>query len=119
MRYFDDEMQLVGIYSATSGAVNITDRAMKKKGPIPFGIYLIYPNEISNTNLLRRFLGDWGEYRVPLHPTSGTDTLNRSGFFLHGGKLPGSAGCIDIGAGDIGLFPKLTAHESPILLIVK
>lgn len=32
----------------------------------------------------------------------GTNTLGRSGFFLHGGTIPGSAGCIDIGGGLLG-----------------
>ncbi len=119
LQYFNDEMRLVGTYNATSGAINVTDRTLKGKGPIPFGLYLLYPSEISKTNFIRKFLGDWGEYRVPLHPTSGTDTFGRGGFFLHGGKRPGSAGCVDVGAQDIELFPKLITHESPILLISK
>lgn len=49
--------------------------------------------------------GDWGRGRVPLHPASVepgpapcTGTRARSGFYLHGGIIPGSAGCIDIGS---------------------
>jgi hypothetical protein len=47
--------------------------------------------------------GDWGAGRVPLGPTSLRpsrhcgDTRRRSGFYLHGGIMPGSSGCIDIG----------------------
>jgi len=36
---------------------------------------------------------------MPLNPNNGTQTHGRSGFFLHGGQFPGSAGCIDIGGG--------------------
>jgi hypothetical protein len=39
---------------------------------------------------------------VPLTPNPGTNTRGRSGFFMHGGKLPGSAGCIDFGGGVFG-----------------
>jgi len=31
-----------------------------------------------------------------LHPTTGTATLGREGFSIHGGSYPGSAGCIDL-----------------------
>lgn len=48
--------------------------------------------------------GDWGTGRVALHPVkikAGPkgcgNTKQRSGFYLHGGILPGSSGCIDVG----------------------
>jgi hypothetical protein len=46
--------------------------------------------------------GDWGAGRTPLSPVSikpaaGGGTGARSGFYLHGGVMPGSSGCIDIG----------------------
>jgi hypothetical protein len=46
--------------------------------------------------------GDWGDWRVPLIPDPGTDTKGRGGFYLHGGRRPGSGGCIDIGGGIFG-----------------
>jgi hypothetical protein len=49
----------------------------------------------------------WGDYRVRLKPALGTDTLGRSGLFLHGGERPGTAGCISIGNQDSVLIPKL------------
>ena len=52
--------------------------------------------------LLRRHGGDWGDWRVPLHPSAGTNAFGRGGFFLHGGMFPGSAGCIDAGGGLFG-----------------
>jgi len=51
--------------------------------------------------------GDWGSGRVALHPVGGLkegpcgNANARSEFFLHGGILAGSSGCIDIG-GDFG-----------------
>ena len=55
--------------------------------------------------------GDWGSGRAPLHrktllPAKAGcgDTKKRSGFFLHGGSLPGSSGCIDIDNSGISTF---------------
>lgn len=38
----------------------------------------------------------WGDYRWALNPKSGTNTLGRNRFYLHGGSTPGSIGCIDL-----------------------
>lgn len=38
----------------------------------------------------------WGRYRFWLTPAPGTETFARSGFSIHGGSTPGSAGCIDL-----------------------
>jgi hypothetical protein len=35
-------------------------------------------------------------------PNIGTNTFERPGFYMHGGSLPGSAGCIDVGGGVFG-----------------
>ena len=39
--------------------------------------------------------GIGGKNRVPLAPSKETKTYGRSGFYLHGGSKPGSAGCVD------------------------
>lgn len=39
----------------------------------------------------------WGNYRMPLIPKKSTDTFGRSGFYIHGGSIAGSHGCIDLG----------------------
>ena len=76
------------------------------QGSIPLGTYTMFSSEISNPNVLgtivRSLTGDWGSWRVPLHPNAGTNTYGRSGFFIHGGSDQGSAGCIDIGGGLFG-----------------
>ncbi|ARN66134.1 DUF2778 domain-containing protein [Vibrio parahaemolyticus] len=97
---------------ATSGRGNCLNNAsltcqMKSfEGPLPVGSYYINPSEVSDPNMLgdmiRRTKGDWGDWRVRLHPVAGSKTHGRDNFFLHGGGLPGSAGCIDIGGGVIG-----------------
>jgi hypothetical protein len=92
---------------ATSGVLNCgCGRADAWKGPIPPGSYVIRPSELSKPSstriFLRNLLADWGSFRVAIHPQSGTQTYGRSGFFLHGGVEPRSAGCIDVGGGVYG-----------------
>lgn len=97
---------------ASSGRGNCLNNAsltcqMKSfEGPLPVGSYYIKPNEVSDPNIVgdivRRTRGDWGDWRVRLHPAAGSKTYGRDNFFLHGGSLPGSAGCIDIGGGLTG-----------------
>ncbi|WP_186456793.1 RHS repeat-associated core domain-containing protein [Sphingomonas suaedae] len=83
------------------------------EGPIPRGLYHIKSSEISNPSRVRDVVrnsnGDWGDWRVRLHrqaersyPQSQIWPVTRDGFFLHGGSLEGSAGCIDIGGGLFG-----------------
>ena len=38
----------------------------------------------------------WGNYRASFKALPGTNTYNRSGFYIHGGEVPGSHGCIDL-----------------------
>ena len=84
---------------------------MKDTGPIPEGIYVARQSElqfykdITWDNRLRSAVGfgtwrggtdSWGESRVWLEPSKETNTYDRSGFSVHGGAEPGSAGCIDL-----------------------
>jgi len=96
---------------ATSGkGENMNDPAaedLEDKGPIPSGSYFVDMNKLSNPHWLRDIYntlryGDWGDWNVPIAPCSGTDTHNRKGFYIHGGAIPGSAGCIDVGGGVFG-----------------
>jgi len=50
-------------------------------------------------DVLRNVRGDWGDWRVPVKAEPWNNANGRDGFFLHGGSLAGSAGCIDIGGG--------------------
>ena len=67
----------------------------------------------------RNLLGDWGVYRVPLHPFPGTNTYGRENFFLHGGQKPGSAGCIDVNACDTAIHDILKDHKGPVRVDVR
>jgi RHS repeat-associated protein len=77
-------------------------------GPVPPGQYeletaaLNQLNPLQSASLLVRGRGDWGSFLAPLTPYYGTDTLGRSGFYLHGGVFEGTAGCIDVGGGLFG-----------------
>jgi hypothetical protein len=66
-------------------------------GPIPEGIYWINPDELWTNHWYKSGSeNDWGKYRITIHPFTTTDTFSRGGFFIHGGKTLGSAGCIDL-----------------------
>lgn len=38
----------------------------------------------------------WGKVRTWIYANEDTKTYGRSGFSIHGGSMPGSAGCIDL-----------------------
>lgn len=38
----------------------------------------------------------WGDHRYTLDPEPGNEMFMRDGMYIHGGKHPGSAGCIDL-----------------------
>jgi len=71
--------------------------------------------------------GDWGPGRVALNPVQIIDapkgcgdTKKRSGFYLHGGILPGSSGCIDVGNGGLKEVMKhLDGYQGQITISVK
>ncbi|GAB4181581.1 MAG: hypothetical protein Tsb002_01660 [Wenzhouxiangellaceae bacterium] len=118
IQHLNDNGEIVGTYPASSGVEGVTDPSIPWRGPIPPGEFTLNPVEISEGGFLRNLLGDWGRFRAPLHPSEGTNTFGRDNFFLHGGKEPGSAGCIDVGSNDRVLFPKLIEHEGPINVVV-
>jgi hypothetical protein len=69
--------------------------------------------------------GDWGTGRVALSPrgrlTQGPigDVTRRSGFYLHGGILTGSSGCIDIGGNFDTVAAFLHGYSKPITVTVR
>ena len=67
-------------------------------GPIPEGQYWIDPSQMWD-NAWYRFTAPtaaWGNHRITIRPYPDTVTHGRGGFFIHGGTMPGSAGCIDL-----------------------
>ena len=84
-------------------------QAEENKGPLPRGLYYIEREESGSArkgNLKKHILGQksWGNYHWRLIPDKNTDTRGRkrNSFTIHGGAVPGSAGCIDLTSGDIG-----------------
>lgn len=73
---------------------------LSNQGPIPQGNYWISPADIWENNVIKSLLvssrSAWGDYRITIRVSPGTQTHARGGFFIHGGDIPGSAGCIDL-----------------------
>ena len=67
-------------------------------GPIPAGTYWILPSEMQRNAWYRwrNPRAAWGNHWITIHPLPGTVTHGRGGFFIHGGNVPGSIGCIDL-----------------------
>ena len=69
----------------------------KGVGPIPQGDYWISPEDLwENAWYKSGSTSGWGNYRITLRVYPGTETHGRGGFFIHGGSVAGSAGCIDL-----------------------
>lgn len=93
---------------------------LKEFGPTPEGDYYVGKLQTSNLEKTNPFMDfarvlfqkgqsshdwnkdtagtriAWGYYRAPIIPKSGTNTYGRSSFYVHGGALPASHGCIDL-----------------------
>ncbi len=81
---------------------------LKDTGPIPEGTYVAKQSElqhitpygiiagIANAGTWPGSLYSWGASRVKLESSQQTNTYGRGGFYIHGGWVPGSAGCIDL-----------------------
>jgi hypothetical protein len=70
--------------------------------------------------------GDWGAARAALTPIAIApskfcgSTASRSGFYLHGGVMTGSSGCIDIGnAAVTSVVQNLMGYTKPVKVTVK
>ena len=106
--------QPVKYYPAMSGKPDhqtAADTNIPNAGPIPEGEYMLTVNSgehhkpgewrtfdefISNTNLWKRNPDAWGHSRIPIQPLPTTNTFGRHSMYVHGGTVPGSAGCIDL-----------------------
>lgn len=63
--------------------------------------------------------GDLGRFWVSLDPSSKNEMYGRTGIGMHGGILPGSAGCIDVGDSDREILNKFQKSKGKIPLIVE
>lgn len=91
-------------YSAVSGRhtsngfnYSVERQRLHNEGPIPEGVYWVAPGELWSNAWYRPISqAAWGNHRLTIHPFPDTETYGRGGFFVHGGSVPGSAGCIDL-----------------------
>ncbi|HEY3285471.1 MAG TPA: RHS repeat-associated core domain-containing protein [Armatimonadota bacterium] len=114
LKVFDDSGHLLKTVPAFSGIPGMTaDDSTGFHGPTPEGDYWVDPatvqwhtpwyNPLSWVPGNPRYstpLSSWGNFRVPITPSAGTDTHDRNGMFIHGGSEVGSHGCIDVGPND-------------------
>ena len=108
----------------------------KSTGPIPEGNYYILKDKIQKFDELSTFqqaLGTvvrgqwrgavyaWGSYRFEIYPKKVTiGNVTRGDFFIHGGSVRGSAGCIDLCSGISPFVHYFNQHpQNKIHLIVK
>ncbi len=110
---------------------------IRNKGPIPEGSYNLRPSGIeridpnwigvgSETESGRSIHpGDWGHGRVALTPRGRVrrgpcgNSRSRGGFFLHGGVMAGSSGCIDIGSGFDSVMAFLDGYRRNVVVGVR
>ncbi|WP_083681116.1 DUF2778 domain-containing protein [Archangium sp. Cb G35] len=120
--------------SGRSGYQTKEHQEKADKGPIPEGEWLVSQGEyqqMPERSLLDKLINElgrggwpggessWGKHRIWLKPKSGTKTYGRSGFSIHGGDNPGSAGCIDL-VGQMPNFVKMfRAYGKDMDLTVK
>ena len=121
-------------------------QAERGVGPLPEGVYHIHLDGVQSISSRDQVLGligrgawpggtySWGEQRVWIHPGAthtdarsvevpapGGGTVTRDGFSIHGGRAPGSAGCIDLTTRDDAFFGSLAetrTHTGIVPLIV-
>lgn len=116
---------------------------VKDNGPIPEGEYRFLATDMTTFSTAEQAQmllggnytdpkgvslhgGDWGAGRVGLAPIRILPskfcgkTGARSGFFLHGGVMPGSSGCIDVGDAAFSSFVQhLLGYRSAIVVTVR
>lgn len=120
--------------SGRDGYQSGAQQTVKDKGPLAEGRWSVRQSEYQKMPD-RRFVekiaaelgrtawpggeSAWGRNRVWLHPEPGTITYGRSGFSIHGGDTPGSAGCIDLIGSVAECAQRLESHGEDLLLDVQ
>lgn len=147
VRLTEDDAKACGANPAVDSYMN--DKrfvGIENYGPIPEGTYTFSPPAIERFDFGERLklelggvvgmkdvtvhgrpihAGDWGTGRVALNPRGRLrqgpcgDVHKRSGFFLHGGILAGSSGCIDVGGNFDTLVDFLAGYRKPVTVTVE
>ncbi|MBF0286164.1 MAG: L,D-transpeptidase, partial [Magnetococcales bacterium] len=129
--------------SGRDGYQSKEHQALKDYGPIPEGVWSVnqerFQNkkDITNTDEVVSTMGApfasigvkfgswsggevaWGRHRVWLEPDVGTDVHQRRNFSIHGGAVPGSAGCVDLTDQMPDFARWYKQHGKDIKLVVK
>ena len=100
-----------GAVSGRTGYQDASQQSLRDRGPIPEGLWYVRQSEyqeMPDYNWIQSFLQEigrtawpggessWGRRRIWLLSAPSTEIYDRSGFSIHGGDRPGSAGCIDL-----------------------
>lgn len=119
--------------SGKKGYQSPDNHAMKSKGPLPEGKWLVKQAEyqkMPDRSWIEEIAAElgrtnwpggessWGKNRIWIYPVAGTDVFNRSGFSIHGGDSPGSAGCIDLTNHMSDFIKKYLQHGDDMILEV-
>lgn len=109
-----NEVLRVPAMSGKPGAQCRSEQDAPSIGPIPEGKWILrrggmqdrqpgdddawqrFKNNHSAGNEWRSNPTSWGNHRIKLEPAEDTQTYGRDKMYLHGGKIPGSEGCIDL-----------------------
>ena len=131
--------QPVKYYPATSGRADYQSAQYtneRKRGPIPEGDYLLgqgtgedYNNK-EEMSWWRKFVpwndnpwyenpAAWGKSRIPIQPIPTTNTFGRHSMYVHGGNVPGSAGCIDLTYANDDFYNDFKNYNGTLPLKVK
>lgn len=119
--------------SGRPGHQNASEQSVVDRGPLPEGNWNVRQTElqaIGSRGTLESIVAElgrtawpggesaWGHFRIWLHPRPGTNTFGRSGFSIHGGDDPGSAGCIDMTSSIDSFVRKFRSHGRDLILQV-
>ncbi len=120
--------------SGKSGYQSGKHQKLADKGPIPEGTWLVKQNQSQAIGdrawyeVIAAELGRtawpggesaWGKHRIWLEPADDTNTHSRTGFSIHGGDDPGSAGCIDLTKNMQDFISKFIRYGHDMILKVK
>lgn len=125
---------------AMSGLPNSQNRRSQeqyKTGPIPEGqwimrrgklqsrtpeddeIFQSFSNRFDPDNSWKNKPDSWGNHRIILEPAEDTNTYGRDKMYVHGGKVPGSAGCVDLTDGMDQFADYFKNYDDDMILNVK